>query len=310
MPFPWENDAAGGGAPTITFNDTAVHEEGDFLAGGIAGYVCLPREMYDKTISIINCGNRGSVSSKSGPAAGIAAYQKGSATEIVNVWNTRQVEGTLEADNVTGTWISGDRENCLDGRESTPEELCEKLNQWIASADMEEHFTLDGFDELYLWKVENGSLELVIKEKPEVSSEPEVITEPPEPTGNGRGDKMPSAEPTGSAVPVAPDGGSQTIQPDKKTGISPDSAAEPKATESAENVGMQTGKLQVKTQNDKKSGKQTKAKASAKKKTVPVFTLTRKKNKKGQRYIQLRVKKEKEIILRYGQRSKILLIKN
>lgn len=114
------------------------------MRGGIAGYVCLPREMYDKTISIINCGNRGSVSSKSGPAAGIAAYQKGSATEIVNVWNTGQVEGTLEADNVTGTWISGDWENCLDGRESTPEELCEKLNQWIASADMEEHFTLDG----------------------------------------------------------------------------------------------------------------------------------------------------------------------
>ena len=126
---------------------------------------------------------------------------------------------------------------------------------------------------------------------PEATGNAGGETPSPEPTGNGRGDKTPSAEPTGSAVPVAPDGGSQTIQPDKKTGISPDSAEEPKATESAENAGMQTEKLQVKTQNDKKSGKQTKAKASAKKKTVPVFTLTRKKNKKGQRYIQLRVKK-------------------
>lgn len=215
-----EGTVAGGGAPTIMFGDAVIHEEGDFLAGGIAGYVYLPVGMFQKGISIINCGNRGNVSSKSGPAAGIAAYQKGSATEIVNVWNTGQVEGTLDADSVTGTWISGSRENCLDGRESTPEELCEKLNQWIASADMEEHFTLEGFDKLYLWKVENGSLELVIPEKPEVSSEPEVTPEPiimepteqpsasdiytPEPTGNAGVGESPSPEQPGNDATEEP----------------------------------------------------------------------------------------------------------
>ncbi len=289
-----EGSVTGGCDDRLLWGGQLSHEEGDFLAGGIVGYIFHRPGMFRKGISVLNCGNRGEVSSKSGPAAGIAAYQKGPASEISNVWNAAEVKGAVEADSVTGTWISGNREHCIDGRESTPEELCESLNQWIASADMDEHFTLGGFDTLSVWEVEDGKLKLHRTPEPTASPAPtqKVTTAVPKPTMTAEIKKTQPPEPDKTAE-VKP---SQTPGADEMTSAEP--VQTPDGTTPAGEEASPTPKTgnkqeaeQASTQEKTKSAKAKGIMRASQKAPAPVFALSRKKNKENQSYIQVKIKK-------------------
>ena len=307
-----EGAVTGGCDDRLFWGGQLSHEEGDFLAGGIVGYIFHRTGMFRKGISVLNCGNRGEVSSKSGPAAGVAAYQKGSASEISNVWNITEVKGAVEADSVTGTWISGSREHCIDGKESTPEELCESLNRWIATADMDEHFTLGGFDTLSEWEVADGKLQLhrALESTAGPTPTQKIITAAPKPTKTAGVKQTRTPAPTGTAavnrtqtpVPTGTAGGNagQTKAPVGTASPEPVQTPEetapagertppiPAATDPAGAGTTQTpgaaGASSAKPAGTAKPSKPQKAPA-------PVFTLSRKKNKENQAYIQVKIKK-------------------
>ena len=259
------NEAEIGGG----FADEQGYESGDLFAGGIAGYM-NNKAAWKKGLSVLNCGNRGKIISQSGSAGGVAGCQNGELSEIANVWNEAEITTKLEADSVTGTWISGSREHCIDGTQSTPEELCKSLNQWIASADMDEHFTMEGTDPLSTWEVEDGKLQLRSIPEPTVSPVPtkEAATATPKPA------KTAEVESSQTPVPAKTAEAALSHPPEetKPAKAEPLQTPGPEKTASAKPAG--TAKPEKKR------------KASA-----PVFTLKRKKNKENQSYIQVKIKK-------------------
>ena len=315
------NEAEIGGG----FADEQGYESGDLFAGGIAGYM-NNKNAWKKGLSVLNCGNRGKIISQSGSAGGVAGCQNGELSEIANVWNEAEITTKLEADSVTGTWISGSREHCIDGTQSTPEEICKSLNQWIASADMDEHFTMEGTDPLSTWEVEDGKLQPRIIPEPTVSPVPtkEAATATPKPakTAEVESSRTPApaktAEVESSRTPVpaktAEVERSQTPAPAKTAEVEssrtpapaktaevessrtpvPDKTAEaasshpPEETNPAKAESLQTQGPE-KTASAKPAG--TAKPAKKRKASAPVFTLKRKKNKENQSYIQVKIKK-------------------
>ena len=287
------NEAEIGGG----FADEQGYESGDLFAGGIAGYM-NNKAAWKKGLSVLNCGNRGKIISQSGSAGGVAGCQNGELSEIANVWNEAEITTKLEADSVTGTWISGSREHCIDGTQSTPEELCKSLNQWIASADMDEHFTMEGTDPLSTWEVEDGKLQLRSILEPTVSPVPtkEAATATPKPakTAEVESSRTPvptkTAEVESSRTPVptktAEVESSRTPVPAKTAEAA--SSHPPEETKPAKAEPLQTPGPE-KTASAKPAG--TAKPAKKRKASAPVFTLKRKKNKENQSYIQVKIKK-------------------
>ena len=220
------NEAEIGGG----FADEQGYESGDLFAGGIAGYMGN-KDAWKKGLSVLNCGNRGTIISRSGSAGGVTGCQNGELSEIANVWNEAEITTKLEADSVTGTWISGSREHCIDGTQSTPEELCKSLNQWIASADMDEHFTMEGTDPLSTWEVVDDRLQIKVLQSPsEQTSVPVQTLKATILPGI-----LPSDTPDASTPPKgsqAPDTPETSTQPEKpQTPATPDASTQPEESQ-------------------------------------------------------------------------------
>lgn len=269
------------------FDGKPANEDGDCFAGGIVGHIYAEITSLKKGASVLNCGNRGQISSRTGPAGGICGYQKGGVSAIANVWSMAEVESGIDADYVAGTWVSGNRENCLDGRESNATVLCEKLNSWLAVEDMEDFYTMDDISELYPWQVVEGKLQLKLSPPPSATASPTPTVKP---TEAATASPTPTAKPTEAAT-ASP---TPTVKPTEAATASPSQSPSP------------TKKPVVRS-----------TPAPQKKKwKAPVFTLRRKKTSNGQSYILVTVKKHKgshvEVWAKIGKRKyrKIKLSKN
>ena len=282
------------------FADEQGYESGDLFAGGIAGYMGN-KDAWKKGLSVLNCGNRGTIISRSGSAGGVTGCQNGELSEIANVWNDAEITTKSEADSVTGTWISGSREHCIDGTQSTPEELCKSLNQWIASADMEEHFTMEGSDPLSAWEVVDDRLQIKVSQSPSEQTSVPVQTL----TATILPGILPSDTPDASTQPQP-----ESPQPGLSvTEQSNTSQETPKGTPGAD-------RKPGTTKSKETTGSKGAAASQKVKWKAPVFSLHRKKSVDGQSYILLKVGKHQgdyvEVWARIGKRryTKLKLSQN
>ncbi|MCR5690918.1 MAG: hypothetical protein K6G62_01735, partial [Eubacterium sp.] len=280
----------------------------ELSAGGLLGF---SGEYTDSSCDMLVCNsyNLGNVKSISGSYGGVQGLVYGDKFEIQNVYTIPVKEDADEYEQAFGKYLDGSINNYHVYEEEEAEALCQLLNDWVDTVDVEEHYMVEKYGKIaYSWEVLPGEIGLVqptptptpvptATATPTPTSTPTstpapIATSTPSPSPSLAPTETPEVEETEEPSP-SPDYQLSIFYPTEEPTLTPDVTRKPVATQKATATPAATASQKAEETDASTSAESSVATGSRSCMAAPTFKLYRRKAANGQKYILLKIKKYK-----------------